>query len=50
MSHASENHGHAMLVGCGDHFFVLNRAARLYDRLRARFRRSVHPVTKWIED
>jgi len=50
MPHAGENHGHAMLVGRGDHFFVLNRAARLDDRLGPRFRRSVYPVTERIED
>ena len=30
--HAGEDHGHAVLVGRGDHFLVLDRAARLDDR------------------
>ena len=50
MSHASENHRHAMLVGRSDHFFILDRAARLDDRLGPRFRRRIHAVAQWIED
>ena len=33
--HAGENHRYAMLVGGGDDFVVLDRAARLNDRLGA---------------
>ena len=50
MSHSRENHGHAMLVGRSDHFFILDRAARLDDRLGPRFRRRIHAVAQWIED
>src|SRR3989304_1350179 len=49
MPHAGENLVHAMLVGRSDHFFILDRAARLDDRLGPRFCRRIDAVTKRIE-
>jgi len=46
MPHAGENHRHAMLVGRSDHFFILDRAARLDDRLGPRFCRRIDAVTE----
>jgi len=46
MADAGEDHGHVVLVGCCDHFFVPHRPARLDDGCNSGFGRRVRAVTR----
>jgi len=49
VAHAGEDHCDVVLVGCGDHFFVAHRAARLNDRRHASLRRFINAVAEGEE-
>jgi len=47
VSHASEDHGHAMFIGCSNHFVVSDGAAGLNDTANTNACSVVHAIAEW---
>ncbi len=49
MAHAGENHGHAVLISCGDHLGITHGATGLDYRADTCFSRRINAITEWEE-